>query len=266
MEEEKTSAADAAAEVVLSSDDEMHLRLMMEASVFYGHGRSRTNPKMRPYILATRSGMEVINLIKTMEALDKATKAIEGAIKAGGTVLLVGTTPATKNAVKDTAIRLGLPYVTERWLGGTLTNYGTISERIARFRKLKADRAAGKLEKYTKKERLDIDKELVKLEELFGGVETLEGMPSLVVVTDLRENEIAAREAKRMHIPVVGVVNTNGNPDIVDFSIPANDRSPKSIALLLSYIEKAVERARNAALAASSAKKTEVREVKEKRA
>lgn len=242
--EEKNETQTQVAEVVLSPDDEMHLRLMMEASVFYGHSKSRTNPKMRPYILSTRSGMEVINLLKTMETLDSAKKAVEGAVKSGGVILFVGTSAAVKAVVKESAEKLGVPHVTERWLGGTLTNFKTISERIDHFRKLKEDKATGRIEKYTKKERTQLDKELKKLEQLLGGLEKLEALPSMVFVADSKENAIAAREARKMHIPVVALVNTDSDPDIADHVIPANDRSPKSVAFLMSYIEKAVEKAK----------------------
>jgi small subunit ribosomal protein S2 len=244
--EEKIETPVQTVDLTLTPDEEAGMRQMMEASVFYGHGKARTNPKMRPHILATRSGMEVINLSKTIEMLDKAKKAIENTVKGGGTVFFVGTTPATKTPIKETAEALDLPYVVERWLGGMFTNFETISERINYFRKLKKDKANGKFEKYTKKERLKLSKELDKLEILFGGVESFESLPALVFIADLKENEIAAREARRMHIPTVALVNTDSDPDLVDFPIPANNRNVKSVALILSHIKETIEKAKAA--------------------
>ncbi|MFH1188736.1 MAG: 30S ribosomal protein S2 [bacterium] len=257
MEEQKEEVQTQVSEVVLTSEDEMHVRLMMEASVFYGYNRSRTNPKMRPYILATRSGLEVINLLKTMEALDKAKKTIEGVVKSGGMLFFVGTAPATKKVVQETAEKVGASYVTERWLGGTFTNFKTISGRINHFRTLKEDQSSGRIEKYTKKERLQISKELKRLEKFFIGMEKMDKLPSMVFIADLKENLVAAREARRMHIPIVALVNTDGDPKFADYPIPANTRSPKSVALVMSYIEKSIEKAQTSTLMQKKQKEDE---------
>ncbi len=227
-------------EAALTPAEESRMKEMLDNNVFYGHIKSRTNPKMRPHITSTKSGVEVIDLLKTMSAVDRAAEAIKEKVRRGGTVLFVGTSAAAKMAVKDVAIRLGMPYVTQRWLGGTLTNFKTINTRVNHFKKLEEDKATGKLIKYTKKERLNIDVELAKFDRFMRGIEKMDKLPSIVIVADLGENEIVAREARRMKIPSVGFVNTTGNPDAVDYPIPANDRNPKSISLILSYLEKAV--------------------------
>jgi len=251
-------------EVALTQAEESRMKEMLDSNVFYGHVKSRTNPKMRSYIASTKSGVEVIDLLKTSGAVDRAAEAIKEKVRRGGTVLFVGTSSAAKFATKDVASRLMMPYVTQRWLGGTLTNFKTINTRVNHFKKLEEDKATGKLIKYTKKERLNIDIELLKFDRFMRGIEKMDKLPSIVVVADLGENEIVAREARRMKIPVVGFVNTTGNPDLVDYSIPANDRNPKSVALILAYLEKAVtdgkqmavgdEQARAAKLAEDSAR------------
>ena len=156
-----------------------------------------------------------------------------------GLILFVGTSPAAKSVLRGVAERLESPFVTERWLGGTLTNFKTITSRINYFKKLKDDEETGELEKYTKKEQLKMNKELAKLEKLFGGIENLDRMPSLLFIADLVKNEYAAREAKQKGIPIVAFLNTDADPKLVDYPIPANDRNAKSIKLLMEYLEKA---------------------------
>lgn len=243
-----------APEIKLTSEEESRMKAMIEANIFYGHVKSKTNPKMRANIVSTKSGVEVIDLLKVMKALDAATKLIKEKVAKGGTVLFVGTTPAAKFAVKETAVKLGMPYVTERWLGGTLTNFKTISSRVGYFKKLEDDKNTGRLGKYTKKERVGIDRELARFEKLLRGIEKLDRMPGVVFVADMGTNEIASTEAKRMKIPSVGLVNTNTDPDLLDYPIPANDRNSKSVSFILSAIEEAVLEGKAAAKAAEEAK------------
>lgn len=234
-------------EVAFTPEEEGLFREMMEAGVFYGRSKARTNPLMKGYILATRAGFEVIDLKETITALEKAAEFIKAAGgKERGPILLVGTSPAVKVAVRELASELDLPAVTERWLGGTLTNFKVISERINKFKKLKADIAADKFEKYTKKERLELDRELTRSEILFGGIEKLERLPSLVLVTDLAMNTLAAKEAKRVGIPVVALVNTDADPNLADYVIPANERNPRGVKLLLDNLSKAIREASTA--------------------
>lgn len=229
-----------APEVALTSAEESRMKEMLDNNVFYGHVKSRTNPKMRPYITSAKSGVEVIDLVKTMSEVIRAGEAIKEKIRRGGTVLFVGTSSAAKFATKDVATRLEMPSVTQRWLGGTLTNFKTINARVNYFRKMEEDKATGKLIKFTKKERLNMDVELAKFDRFMRGIEKMDKLPGMVVIADLKENEIVAREARRMKIPAIGFVNTTSDPDMVDYPVPANDRNPKSVALILSYLEKAV--------------------------
>jgi len=210
---------------------------MMEAGAFYGRSKSKTNPLTKKYILTTRSGFEVIDLQKAIEHLKKAADVLKNTFANKGVVLFVGTSPASKNTIKETAKRLESPYVAERWLGGTLTNFKTITERINYFKKLKEDKNSGKLEKYTKKEQLDKSKELVKLERLFGGIETLDKLPSVIFIADLAENGYAAREAKQKGVPVIAFLNTDTDPTLVDYPIPGNDRNATGVKLLMEYLE-----------------------------
>ncbi|HEY4497106.1 MAG TPA: 30S ribosomal protein S2 [Candidatus Paceibacterota bacterium] len=233
-------------EQVLTPEEEVMLKDMMANHVFYGYSKSRTNPKMKPNIAMTKSGVEVIDAVKTMFFLNKAVDAIKQLVHGGDLVLLVGTSTAAKSTVKEIATRLQMPYVDERWLGGTLTNFKTISDRINYFKKLEQEKALGKLaQKYTKKEQLGIDVELEKFDKFFRGIENLNKLPKLVVIADTKYNEIAAKEAKKMKIKTMGIINTNSDPDIVDYPIPANDRNSKSIAFIMSYLEKFIAEAKN---------------------
>ncbi len=231
-------------EIPLSPEEQDLFNQMMEAGVFYGRSKSRTNPLMREFISATRSGFEVINVLKTITGLKEAAGAIEATVKNSGLVVLVGTSPAVKQLVKEMAIRLELPYVTERWLGGTITNFKVLSERINQFKKLKDDKATGRLAKYTKKEQLKLEKELEKSEVFFGGLERLDRFPSMMIIVDLVANTIAATEARQKNIPVVAVLNTDANPSLADYRIPANDRNSGSVKLILDYLSEVISRAK----------------------
>jgi len=231
---------------------------MMEAGVFYGRSKSKTNPLLKKFILTTRSGFEVIDLQKAIEHLKRAGDVLKNVIANNGVILFVGTSPACKNIIKETAEKLESPYVTERWLGGTLTNFKTISARISYFKKLKEDKSAGRLIKYTKKEQLEKDKELLKLERLFGGIETLDKLPSMIFIADLSQNQYAAKEAKQKKIPVIGFLNTDTDPTLVDYPIPGNDRSSASVVLLMKFLEEAALEGKKEALL----KKEEPKEAK----
>ncbi len=225
------------AAVSLTAEEDTRLRELISSGVFYGYTKSRTQPKMRPYIVSTRAGIEIIDLLKTMSALDTALKVMKETIASGNSILLVGTTPSVKKIVKTTAEKLLWLSVTERWLGGLLTNFKTMTSRISHFKKLNEDKASGELNKYTKKERILIDKELEKLERFLGGVRNMDKLPGLVVIVDLKAHELAAREARIMKIPTVAFLNTNADPDLVDYPIPASTRSAKSTEFLMNYIE-----------------------------
>lgn len=219
------------------------LEEMAKAGLFLGHQKSKTHPRMKQFIFTTRNGMEVIDLSQTWQALETALEFLKVKIAAGGTILFAGTTPAAKAAVEDFTKKVNSPYVIERWLGGTLTNFKTMAKRVAHFKKLKIDRASGKFDKYTKKERLNIDREIAKLALHFSGVENMENLPSVVFVVDAQSHLIAVREARRMRIPVIAMINTASDPDLIDYPIPANDRSKAGIEWVLAKVEAAMEEA-----------------------
>ncbi len=221
------------------------LEEMMKVGLFWGHKKSKTHPRMKPFIYTTRNGVEIIDIVKTLESLEKALEFIKSKVANGGTVMLVGTTPVAKQVVKEYAEKMNLPYVVERWLGGTLTNFKTLSKRIAYFKKLKSDRAAGKLEKYTKKERLDFDREIVKLTTSFSGTENMEVLPQVMFVVDAAHNMIAINEAKKMKIPVVAIVNTDINPEILNYPVPCNDRTKEGVRWIMEKLEAAINEAKS---------------------
>ncbi len=218
---------------------------MSKVGLFWGHQKSKTHPKMKPYVAATRNGIEVIDLSQTLQALEKALGFIKSKLGDKGVMLLVGTTPQSRAAVEELAKKLDFPYVVERWLGGTLTNFKTLSKRIDYFKKLRADREAGKFEKYTKKERLDIDREIKKLTTKFSGIENMQRLPDIVFVANVPQHLTAIREAKRVVVPVIALVNTDADPRLVDYPIPANDRSRAGLEWILSKLEAAVGETRS---------------------
>jgi small subunit ribosomal protein S2 len=236
------TAEAAASETPLTQEEKAEIQSLIEAGVFYGQSHARTNPKMKPYILTSKGGVEVINLAETIIALHEACAIIKAKLAAGGEAIIVGTTPAGKSIVRALGEKLGVPYVAERWLGGTITNFKVINNRIRYFRKLKADAESGALDKYTKKERVNFNREINKLTKLFSGIESMDKLPAVVIIFGLGgKNMTPAREAKRSGITSVAFVNTAADPDYVDYPIPANDRSQKSLELLATYIENAIK-------------------------
>lgn len=222
------------------------LEEMMKVGLFLGRRKSKTHPRIKSYIHTTRNGMEIIDVAKTLEALDKSLDFIKSKLMDGKFIMLVGTTPIAKTIVKEYAEKLNFPYVVERWLGGTLTNFKTLSNRITYFKKLKEDKASGILEKYTKKERLDIDREIAKLDLNFSGIENMEGLPSALFVVDATHNMIAIKEAKKIGIPVVAMINTDINPEIVDYPIPCNDRTKDGVKWMMERLSSVVNDAKSA--------------------
>lgn len=213
---------------------------MMEAGLWYGRKKNRTHPRMKQFIFTTRNGIEIIDLAKTLVALDAAINFLKEKAAKGEQILFVATQPAAKKKLEEIAKKLNYPFVTNRWLGGTLTNFATISKRVDHFKKLKADQASGEFEKYTKKERLNFGKEIERLKTFFSGVETMNKLPGAVFVVNAKIHSTAVREANKMKIPVVAIISTDIDPDFVAYPIPANDSSPKSIEWILSRLEKAL--------------------------
>jgi small subunit ribosomal protein S2 len=215
-------------------------REMIEAGVFYGRKKSKTNPKMRQFVLANRGGIEIIDLQKTSDALETALAFIKEKVRQNALILLVGTEPAAESSVRRLAEKFGMPYVTFRWVGGAITNYKIIAKRVEYMKKLRDDFASGELTKYTKKERLELEREMDRLQELMGGLENLTKEPDLVIMADPTFHHTALREARRKNIPIVALSNVDADPDAVDYLVPGNDKAKKSIDWFFDKVEKAI--------------------------
>jgi len=213
---------------------------MAKAGVLYGRRKSKTHPRMKRYISGIRNTIEIFDLNQTLTAIEKAQEFLKEVIKKGGMVFLVGTQPAAKALIKDFAAKFNFPYVTERWLGGTLTNFAILSQRIAYYIKLKKDREAGVFEKYTKKERLDIDRKIDKLTINFFGLENLKRLPDVLIAIDTNLHDIAVREAILAKIPVIALINSDADPEKITYPIPANSNTRSSIALILKMLEETI--------------------------
>ena len=216
------------------------LKDLLEAGVHFGHQTKRWNPKMKPYIFMEKNGIHIIDLRKTLEAVEKSCDAIRKVTEEGKSVLFLGTKTQAKSAVKDEAERCGMPFVTERWLGGTLTNFGTIRKSLEKLEYLESLEEEGKLEQFSKKEALRLAKEKEKLLKALGGIRRMNKLPSLVFVIDTTKEYNAVREARKLKIPIVGLIDTNADPDEVDFPVPANDDAMRAIKLFCKVVANAV--------------------------
>ncbi|TNF69921.1 MAG: 30S ribosomal protein S2 [Gammaproteobacteria bacterium] len=223
------------------------MKNMMKAGVHFGHHKRYWNPKMENYIFGTNHGIHIINLEKTLPMFKDALNAVgRVASRNKSKILFVGTKRSAQNIVKEEAIRSGMPYVNHRWLGGMLTNYKTIRQSIKRLRDLEKMREDGFLERLTKKEALKTTREIEKLELSLGGIKNMGGLPDAIVIVDSNEERIAIQEANRLGIPVIGIVDTNSNPDGIDYLIPGNDDAVRAIRFYLSSFADAILDARQA--------------------
>ena len=213
---------------------------LLEAGVHFGHQAKRWNPKMKEFIFTTRDDIHIIDLQKTVERIEEAYAELLKACENGGKVLFVGTKKQAKEASQEEATRCNSFYVTERWLGGTLTNFRTIRERVKRLAQIEKMEESGKFELLPKKEVAKIQKEYEKLNKLLCGIRGMESLPKAIVVVDPRVEINAIREARRLHIPVFGIVDTNCDPDDVDYPIPANDDAVRSVKVVLGVLANAV--------------------------
>lgn len=213
---------------------------MAEAGLHFGHRISRIHPKMKPYIHGARNTVHIIDLEQTAEKFKEALVFIKKLISENKVLLFIGTKVQVKDLVKDTAEECELPYVNDRWLGGTFTNYNTIKKRIEYFKDLEKKRETGELGKYTKKERADIDKELKKLEIKFGGIKNLEKIPDAIFVLDMRKDALAIKEARKKGVRVIGIADTNVDPTLADYSIPANDDAISSVKYILEKVKEVI--------------------------
>ncbi|MBR2138705.1 MAG: 30S ribosomal protein S2 [Bacilli bacterium] len=213
---------------------------LLEAGVHFGHQAKRWNPKMKEYIFTTRDDIHIIDLQKTVEKIEEAYAELLKACENGGKVLFVGTKKQAKEASIEEATRCNSFYVTERWLGGTLTNFRTIRDRVKRLIEIEKMEAEGRFELLPKKEVANIQKEYERLNKLLGGIRNMERLPKAIIVVDPRVESNAIREARRLHIPVFGIVDTNCDPDAVDYVIPANDDAVRSVKVVLGVLANAV--------------------------
>lgn len=223
------------------------MREMLECGVHFGHQTRLWNPKMDEYIFGARAKIHIINLEKTVVLLNNAINFVSKVASKKGKILFVGTKRAAQNIIREEAERCGMPYVDHRWLGGMLTNYKTIRQSIKRLRELTAMRDSKAYDHLTKKERLTMDREIIKLERSLGGIKNMGGLPDALFIIDVGHEDIAVAEANRLRIPVVGVVDTNNAPDGVDYVIPGNDDAIRAISLYARAMSDAIIQAREAA-------------------
>ncbi len=212
------------------------IKNLLEAGVHFGHQTRRWNPKMKPFIFTDRNGIYIIDLNKTLEAINKACQKVKEVISRGQSVLFVGTKKQAKDVIKKEAIRCGQFFVTERWLGGMLTNFSTIKASIKRLKDMERMKEEGELEKFTKKERSGFDRKMEKLDKVLGGIKDMNYIPGLVFVVDVKKENIAVLEAAKLGVPIIGIIDTNADPDPIDFPIAANDDAIKSIRIITETV------------------------------
>jgi small subunit ribosomal protein S2 len=241
---------------------ETEIRALLEAGVHFGHQTRRWNPRMRRYIWGERDGIHIIDLLQTDVLLAAARDFAAQVAGQGGTVLFVGTKKQAQDAVKEWALRCEMPYVNQRWLGGLLTNFQTISNRIDRLHELTELKEGGQLDLLPTKERMSMEAELEKLEYNLGGVRDMKRLPQAVVIVDLKTEEIALHEAERLGIPIIGLVDSNVDPVPVDYPIPGNDDAIRSCGFVVGAIGEAVDGAATAFRAAEAKRRAEEEELR----
>ncbi|HEX8974203.1 MAG TPA: 30S ribosomal protein S2 [Patescibacteria group bacterium] len=219
---------------------EVSLEEMMKSGVHFGHQKARRNPKMDEYIFTTRKGINIIDLEKSQKKIQEAMEFIKEVKKSGKNILFVGTKVQSKDLVKDVAEAANMPYVIERWLGGTFTNFKVIRGRTRYLVESEDKMARGEFKKYTKFEQSRKNEELEKMNKRMGGIKNMSELPGAIFATSIKEDLLAITEAKKMGIPVIAIADTNTNPSMVDFPIPANDDAISSLRLILSYAYKAI--------------------------
>ncbi len=213
---------------------------LLEAGVHFGHLKKKWNPKMLPYIFAEKKGIHIIDLNKTVECLQETASVLKQIARSGKKILFVGTKKQAKDIVNESARRINMPFVTERWLGGMLTNFNTVRKSVKKMQSIEKMLGDGSFENITKKERLTLSRDKDKMEKVLGGIAQLGRVPAALFIVDIGHEHIALAEAKRLGIQTFGLVDTNCDPNKVDFAIPANDDATKSIAILVNYITAAI--------------------------
>jgi small subunit ribosomal protein S2 len=216
---------------------------LLDAGVHFGHQTKRWNPKMKPFIFDARNGIHIIDLSRTLNQLDAACNFLAGAVSKGGKVLFVGTKKQAQQAVKETAKECGQYYVTERWLGGTLTNFATIKRSIARLKAIEKMETDGSINNYVKQEQSMIRREAARLVKFFDGIRAMDKYPAAMFVVDIKREHNAVAEARRLKIPVVAIVDTNCDPDLVEYPVAGNDDAIRSVRMILATIGQTITQA-----------------------
>lgn len=216
------------------------LKELLEAGCHFGHQTVRWNPKMKPYIFAAREGVHVFDLAKTKEGLETAAAFVQATVAEGGLILFVGSKRQARQIISETCQKINMPYVTQRWLGGMITNWDQIKRSLDKMQRMKEEREKGDYKTFTKKEQLLIDRQILKFEKFLGGIVDLKTLPKAIFVVDAKKESAAVREASRKQIPVISMVDTNSNPDLVDYVIPVNDDAVSSIKLIVEKMGESV--------------------------
>ncbi len=216
------------------------MKSLLETGVHFGHRARKWNPKMKPYIFTERNGIHIIDLQQTIVFIDEVYNLVRDTVAAGGSILFVGTKRQAQETIATEASRCGMPFVNERWLGGTLTNWRTVRDRLETMKRLERQREEGGFEDLTKKERLLLDREIERLELRFGGLRKMTRLPELLFIVDVRREVTAVQEANILKVPIIALVDTNCDPDQIDYVLPANDDAIRAIKLLTSKIADAV--------------------------
>ncbi len=226
------------------SEIKIELKNLLDAGCHFGHQSQRWNPKMSSYLYGVKEGIHIFDLAKTKEGLEKAMEFVRQTTAEGGKIIFVGTKRQAQAMVKEEAQKAKMPFITERWLGGIISNWDNIKKSINKLKDLKAQKEAGELKKYTKRENILIDREIARLERFFGGLADLEDLPAALFVIDVKKEKAAIQEAAKKGIKIVAVVDSNSDPELVDWVIPANDDAVGSIKLIVETIGRAAKEGR----------------------
>ena len=239
----KVKSKEIKSKIKKKAKSEISLKDLLEAGCHFGHKRSKTNPKIKQYIYLIRDGIAIFNLVQTKKCLEKATAFVKTTVAKGGKIVFIGTKRQAREIVKEEAKRVGMPYVVSRWLGGMITNWEEIKKNsIDKLNSLKKDWQEGKFKKRTKKEQAVIRREINRLEKIVGGVADLDELFTALFVVDVNQERTAIQEARQKGIPVIAIVDSNCDPSLIDYPIPANDDAAKSIQLLIREIGKAIKK------------------------
>ncbi|MDD3487128.1 MAG: 30S ribosomal protein S2 [Candidatus Moranbacteria bacterium] len=234
---------------------ELDIASMLRAGLHFGHKNSRWNPKMKEYIFGVKNNIHIIDLEKTEGLFKEALEFLANTVENGGKILFVGTKPQARNLVEEVAAALDMPYVKNRWLGGTFTNFGEIKRRIKYFNDQESLINSEEIKKYTKYEQSRIKKEVERMDEKMGGIKRMEKLPQAVFIIDIKDSDLAVKEARRAGIPTVAITDTNTDPTLVDFPIPANDDALSALKYILGLVAKNIAKAKQAAKAEKAGQK-----------